>query len=133
MPSYYFVFFITFEEYKYKYKYKYNYKYYSDMISRVTPCNKGITVPLVSKSQRQRSSAPCNLLLVFFLFFPARCAATYLYISLENHHHHGEGDHALESDDHDDHDLDGEMPWIVVMITTWMTRMILIWIMRKPG
>ena len=83
------------------------------MISRVTPCNKGITVPLVSKFQRQRSSAPCNLSLFFYLFFPAWCAATYFDIFL------------------------GKIITIMVrVIMTWMTRMTrmtMTWIVRVIG
>ena len=82
------------------------------MISRVTPCNKGITVPLVSKCQRQRSSAPCNLLLFFFLFFPVRCCNLFRYF-----------------------------PWKIInimvrVIMTWMTRMTrmtVTWIVRVIG
>ena len=57
-----FVFFIEFEEYKYK--------YLSGIISRATPCNKGITVPFkIRRFHRQSSSTPCKIIVMTSLTF----------------------------------------------------------------
>ena len=53
-----------------------------------------------------------QLIIIFLLIFSRKVLQLIQIFSLENHQHHGEGDHDLDDqDDQDDHDLDSEGNW----------------------